>query len=49
MEETRLLYVAMTRAKENLVMYLRTDTPVAAPEILNSQTWSELVRKVAGL
>ena len=49
MEETRLLYVAMTRAKENLVMYLRTDRPVAAPEILNSQTWSELVRKVAGL
>ena len=48
MEETRLLYVAMTRAKENLVMYVRTDSPRAAPGIPDSETWGDLISKVAG-
>jgi ATP-dependent exoDNAse (exonuclease V) beta subunit len=47
-EEARLLYVAMTRAKENLVMYVRTDSPRAAPGISNSETWGDLISKVAG-
>lgn len=49
MEEARLLYVSMTRARETLVMYLRTDRPADAPEHIESNCWGDLIRRVARL
>jgi superfamily I DNA/RNA helicase len=49
MEEARLLYVSMTRAREELVMYVRTDQSTHAPEHIESASWGDLISKVAGL
>lgn len=47
MEETRLLYVAMTRARESLVMYLLKDEAPIAPDYPSSSNWGDLVRTAA--
>jgi ATP-dependent exoDNAse (exonuclease V) beta subunit len=49
MEETRLLYVAMTRAKENLIVFVRTDSKKGTAETSKSETWGDLIRNVAQL
>ena len=49
MEETRLLYVAMTRAKENLIVFVRTDSKKGTAETSKSETWGDLIRNGAQL
>ncbi len=48
-EEARLLYVATTRAREELVVFIKTDSPKTARSLSDSKTWSDLIRKVKGL
>lgn len=48
-EEARLMYVAMTRAMDDLVVFVKTSSPKTPRAHGESSTWSDLVRKVAGL